>query len=174
MILWQMPLSTGWGVFTAGFSDRGLAFLSFPGTAPAVPDARNRTVAGLRSAGKVSAELSRWQRRAQEALGALLSSGAFRGPLPPLAPEPSGTDFQRAVWAALSGIRPGDVLTYGELARRLGRPGAARAVGQACGANPLPVFIPCHRVVAADGGLGGFSAGLDWKRRLLDAEAIAR
>lgn len=85
----------------------------------------------------------------------------------PLAP--GGSDFQRQVWAALLRIPWGETLTYGELARRLGREGAARAVGTANGANPLPILIPCHRVVAAN-GLGGYSGGLALKRRLLTLE----
>lgn len=85
----------------------------------------------------------------------------------PLAP--GGSDFQRQVWAALLRIPWGETRTYGELARRLGREGAARAVGAASGANPLPILIPCHRVVAAD-GLGGYSGGSALKRRLLALE----
>ncbi|MFO7648026.1 MULTISPECIES: methylated-DNA--[protein]-cysteine S-methyltransferase [Halomonas] len=85
----------------------------------------------------------------------------------PLAP--GGSDFQRQVWAALLRIPWGETRTYGELARRIGREGAARAIGTANGANPLPLLIPCHRVVAAD-GLGGYSGGLALKRRLLELE----
>jgi methylated-DNA-[protein]-cysteine S-methyltransferase len=67
-------------------------------------------------------------------------------------------------------VRFGEVVTYGELARRAGKPGAARAIGQAMGRNTLPIFVPCHRVVAADSGLGGFGAGLAWKAGLLRHE----
>jgi O-6-methylguanine DNA methyltransferase len=67
-------------------------------------------------------------------------------------------------------IPPGGTLSYGEIANRIGKPGGARAVGNACGANPLPLFIPCHRVVAAGGGLGGFSSGTAWKTLLLERE----
>ena len=87
----------------------------------------------------------------------------------PLAPWPPGTDFQRAVWTALGEIPYGEVASYGDLARWAGRPLAARAVGQACGANRLPLVIPCHRAVAK-GGLGGFAGGLRWKERLLALE----
>lgn len=86
--------------------------------------------------------------------------------------DPGGTDFQRAVWQALLGIPRGQTRTYGELARGLGRPDAARAVGLAAGANPLPVIVPCHRLVAAH-GLGGFSGGLATKRALLALEGHA-
>lgn len=81
-----------------------------------------------------------------------------------------GTPFQRAVWAALREIPYGGRVSYGELAARLGRPGAARAVGGACGRNPLPILIPCHRVTAAGGGMGGYTPGRDWKTLLLALE----
>jgi O-6-methylguanine DNA methyltransferase len=79
----------------------------------------------------------------------------------------SGTDFQRAVWTALCDIPAGCPVTYGMLAARIKRPRAVRAVGGACGANPVAVLIPCHRVIAGDGSLGGYSGGWDVKRRLL-------
>lgn len=81
-----------------------------------------------------------------------------------------GTVFQRKVWAALQQIPAGRTRTYGELAREVGLPGGARAAAQACGANPAAVIVPCHRVVAADGGLGGYRWGIERKRALLDGE----
>jgi len=84
-----------------------------------------------------------------------------------------GTAFQRAVWQALADIPRGQTISYAELARRVGRPGAARAVGQAVGANPVPILLPCHRVVASDGGLGGFGGGLPMKKTLLRQEGVA-
>jgi len=89
---------------------------------------------------------------------------------PPLAAAVGGP-FTKRVLAALQKIPRGATLTYGDLARQLGTPRAARAVGTACGTNPLPLFIPCHRVVAAGGTLGGFSAGLVWKKFLLAKES---
>ncbi len=89
-----------------------------------------------------------------------------------LATEPDGTEFQLRVWAELGRIPYGQTVTYGELARRVGRPGGARAVGQANGRNPLPIVVPCHRVVARD-GLGGYSGGIDVKRALLAQEGVA-
>ncbi len=83
-----------------------------------------------------------------------------------------GTPFQRRVWRLLRCIPRGRVRTYGEIARRLGMPGAARAVGRAAGANPVPLVVPCHRLVARGGCLGGFSSGLGWKRRLLELEGF--
>ncbi|MGH8981638.1 MAG: methylated-DNA--[protein]-cysteine S-methyltransferase [Acidimicrobiales bacterium] len=88
----------------------------------------------------------------------------------PLAP--TGTAFQVSVWRALADIPYGGTITYGELARYVGRPLACRAVGQANGANPLPIFYPCHRVVAAGGRLGGYGGGLDVKRELLEREGV--
>jgi len=82
-----------------------------------------------------------------------------------------GTDFQHRVWSALLDISEGEVMTYGEMAAHIDKAGAARAVGTALGANPVPLLVPCHRVVAAK-GLGGYTGGLEIKRRLLNAEAL--
>lgn len=86
----------------------------------------------------------------------------------PLAPE--GTEFQQATWRALREIPFGETRTYSEIARRIGRPRAVRAVGAANGRNPISIVIPCHRVVGADGGLTGFGGGLPVKRYLLELE----
>lgn len=82
--------------------------------------------------------------------------------------------FHREVYAVARRIEPGETLTYGEIAKRLGQPGAAQAVGQALGANPFPPIVPCHRVLAKGGGMGGFSApgGIATKRRLLAIEGV--
>jgi methylated-DNA-[protein]-cysteine S-methyltransferase len=93
----------------------------------------------------------------------------FDLPLPALAHR--GTGFERAVWAELSRIPYGEMRTYGEVAAATGDPGAARAVGTACHRNPLPIVVPCHRVVGAGGKLVGFGAGLPRKRWLLEHEA---
>jgi methylated-DNA-[protein]-cysteine S-methyltransferase len=89
----------------------------------------------------------------------------------PLAPE--GTSFQLRVWRALCVIPYGETLSYGELARRLGSVNGARAVGLANGANPLPIVVPCHRVIGSDGTLTGFGGGLHIKRSLLALEGAA-
>ena len=89
----------------------------------------------------------------------------------PLAPV--GTQFQLEVWQALVAIPYGDTVSYAELARRVGRTGSARAVGLANGANPLPIIVPCHRVIGSDGSLTGFGGGLDIKRALLVLEGAA-
>ena len=84
--------------------------------------------------------------------------------------DPQGTPFQLQVWQELRRIPRGQTISYGELARRVGSPKASRAVGQANAVNPIPLIVPCHRVIAADGSLGGYSSGLDRKDLLLRHE----
>lgn len=84
---------------------------------------------------------------------------------------PRGTAFQLAVWNTLQEIEYGETRSYSDIARIIGRPAAVRAVGAANGANPIPIVIPCHRVIGSSGSLTGFGGGLDLKRRLLDFEA---
>jgi methylated-DNA-[protein]-cysteine S-methyltransferase len=86
----------------------------------------------------------------------------------PLAPE--GTAFMKQVWAALQEIPYGKTASYGEIAGRIGKPKAARAVGLANNRNPIPIIIPCHRVIGANGSLTGYAGGLDMKRKLLELE----
>jgi methylated-DNA-[protein]-cysteine S-methyltransferase len=83
----------------------------------------------------------------------------------PLAPK--GSDFQKRVWTELVGIPFGETMSYGELARRIGRPGAARAVGRANATNPIALIVPCHRVIGADGTPTGYAGGIDLKEKLL-------
>jgi len=85
--------------------------------------------------------------------------------------EPRGTPFQQRVWQALREIAYGETMRYGELAERIGRPAAARAVGAANGANPIAVIIPCHRLIGANGALTGYAGGVERKQALLDLEA---
>ena len=85
--------------------------------------------------------------------------------------RPAGTAFQHAVWDALRHIPYGETIGYGELAQRLGRPRAARAVGLANGTNPIAIVVPCHRVIGASGKLTGYGGGLERKRTLLELEA---
>ena len=87
-----------------------------------------------------------------------------------LALAPTGTPFQLEVWDQLCRIPYGETISYGELAKRVDRPGAARAVGAANGQNPIAIVVPCHRVIGADGSLTGFGGGLPWKRWLLNRE----
>ena len=81
-----------------------------------------------------------------------------------------GTEFDHLVWMALKEIPFGETRTYKWLAEKIGRPNAFRAVGQSLGRNPIPIVLPCHRIIESDGSLGGFSAGTDVKRRLLEIE----
>lgn len=87
-----------------------------------------------------------------------------------LAPE--GTEFQRSVWAALQQIPSGSLRSYLDVAKMIGKPQSVRAVANAIGANPICVFIPCHRVIKSDGTLGGFSSGISLKKKLLREEGI--
>ncbi len=109
--------------------------------------------------------------RAIEAIRALLDVG--KTDLADIPLDLSGVeDFERRAYEVAREIKPGSTLTYGEIAARLGEPGAARAVGAAMGRNPFPIIVPCHRVLAAGGGFGGFSApgGLETKARMLAIE----
>ncbi len=88
----------------------------------------------------------------------------------PLAPE--GSEFQRRVWIEIARIPYGETLTYAELARRAGAPGAARAAGAATGRNPHSIIVPCHRVIGSDGSLTGYAGGIERKTRLLEIEGV--
>jgi methylated-DNA-[protein]-cysteine S-methyltransferase len=90
----------------------------------------------------------------------------------PLAAQ--GTPFQTSVWKAISSVEYGDSITYSELARRAGHPGAMRAAGTATGRNPITIIVPCHRIVGSDGSLTGYAGGLDRKRALRELEGGAR
>ncbi len=106
-----------------------------------------------------------------DAVKALHSYFRQRCPLPPLPLDLSqGSTFQRKVWGALCTIPFGETRTYGEIAGVIGQPRAARAVGQACGLNPLPIVVPCHRVTAQNDRLGGYSGGIHIKQALLAHE----
>ena len=162
VILATRPIQTPRGVFAAHYSAAGLARLDFPcGAGAARRGSSRRLDAASRS-------VRRWHKHAVRAVARILQ-GQVPGELPPL-DLAAGTPFQRKVWAALRQIPAGHTESYGHLAAALGAPKAARAVGSACAANPVPLLIPCHRVVPAGGGLGGFSGGLHWKRRLLAIE----
>ena len=85
--------------------------------------------------------------------------------------DPIGTPFERSVWDELRAIPYGETTSYAEIARRIGRPSACRAVGRANGRNPIAVVVPCHRVIGSDGSLTGYAGGIEMKRALLDLEA---
>ncbi len=86
----------------------------------------------------------------------------------------TGTEFERKVWGALMKIPFGETRSYKWVAEKIGRPAATRAVGRALSKNPVPVVVPCHRVIESDGSIGGFSSGVETKRRLLDLEYYAK
>jgi methylated-DNA-[protein]-cysteine S-methyltransferase len=122
------------------------------------------------SARKTAASPTPLLEEAERQLRAYLAGERRHFDLPLL---PRGTGFQKQVWQTLSEIAYGETRTYGEIARAIGRPGAARAVGAACALNPLVLVIPCHRAVGAKGALAGYAGGVDLKRRLLDLEMNA-
>ncbi len=158
-----LKIKTDEGDFLARYSPAGLARLDFP-------EAASRK-SGVGSKG-LATPVRRWHELTTRAVRLALQGR-------PMAAKPPvdlshGTAFQRKVWAALLAIPSGQTKTYARLAASLKKPKAARAVGGACGANPVPLLIPCHRVVAAHGGLGGFSGGLHWKRKLLGREQARR
>lgn len=155
----SFPIVTPAGVFRAHYTVHGLAGISFP-------ESRNPHAVGATE--KPSPAQQHWHKRTTEAVLRTLAGEAVQT-LPPL--DLNGyTEFQREVWKVLLQIPPGKTLTYAEVGARVGRPNGARAVGQACGCNPIPVVIPCHRVLAANRKIGGFSGGLDWKVELLKRE----
>jgi len=159
----ELTVSTPNGKFIARYSEKGLAELNFPGAKAPVAPKRSE-------GGPVPSNISKWHRATQSALEKILAGGEPRE-LPPL-DWAGATDFQKSVWRQLLKISGGKTRSYGEIARAIGKPKAVRAVGGACGANPIPVLVPCHRVLAANNKLGGFSGGLDWKRQLLAKEGV--
>ena len=156
----ELSIATAAGRFVARYSAKGLAELNFP-----VRRASSRTA----KQNDIPTQIRRWHRATTAALKSALAGGESKH-FPPL--NPAGTEFQQRVWNALRQIPAGQTKSYGEIARAIGKAKAIRAVGGACGANPIPVLIPCHRVLAANGKIGGFSGGLEWKRELLAREGI--
>ena len=172
----ELPVATSDGIFLAHYSEKGLAGLDFPkaslrrrrGDESLISDHSVKSD-GDSSRRLLQIKISAWHRATTEALKKILAGRAPKE-FPPL--DLVGTDFQKSVWNALRKISLGKTKSYGEIAAAIGRPKAVRAVGGACGANPVPVLVPCHRVLAANKKLGGFSGGLDWKRSLLKREGI--
>lgn len=136
---------TPWGLCQLGFGERGLLSLSL---LAATPDAQAAPVTPSTS----------WH-------------PLFRGAHKELTLQLQGTSFEHAVWRVLLSLRRGQTTTYGAIARQIGQPGAARAVGGAVGRNPLAWIVPCHRVLPANGQLGGFRWGAALKSRMLQAES---
>lgn len=160
--IYTLPLPTPDGEFLARYSLQGLCALDLPRTpAPARPP---------KSPASLPAGIRAWHAITARALAAALA-GQTSPELPPLDLS-AGTPFQQQVWQVLRQITLGQTWSYSQVAQAIGQPKAVRAVGGACGANPIPVLVPCHRVLAANHRLGGFSGGLDWKRKLLAREGI--
>ena len=157
----ELPIETADGAFVARYSPQGLAGLAFPRRAGRVPSK-------MKSAAPRG--IAAFHQLTTRALERVLA-GRAPGKMPPLDLS-GGTDFQQRVWHELRNITTGQSRTYGQIAQSIGQPNAVRAVGGACGANPIPVLIPCHRVLAADQKPGGFSGGLAWKKQLLEREGI--
>ena len=157
-----LSISTPDGVFVAHYSATGLCGLNFP-------SGKNKS--GIQSdADPLPRQVQSWHSTTVKALKQVLA-GKAPETLPPLDLS-SGTNFQQQVWQALLKISCGQTLSYGEVAKAIGNAKALRAVGGACGANPIPVLVPCHRVLAAHQRLGGFSSDPNWKRTLLTREGV--
>lgn len=155
-------ISSPIGQLTLVATDRGLAHVLFDGQAPDdvglpndLPEADDDPT--LEAAAAQLSEYFAGQRK------------GFDLPL-----DISGTEFQRAAWRALADVPYGETRSYAQQAAAIGRPGAFRAVGSANGKNPVPIVVPCHRIVGADGSLTGFGGGLGVKQRLLDHERAQR
>ena len=169
-----MMSSTGYTVFETAIGPCGIAW----GAAgiigvqlPAIPPSQTGTYLARRFPGAQDTVPTAPVQRAVDGIVALLRGEP--ADLSGIELDLTGVpEFQRRIYAIARAIPPGATLTYGEIARRLGQPDAARAVGRALARNPIPIFVPCHRVLAAGGGFGGFSApgGLAAKARLLTIE----
>ena len=156
----ELSISTRDGQFVARYSENGLAELNFP-------NAKSCSRAAKQNG--ISVKIKNWHRLTETALKKILAGKKSK--LPPLDWN-GATDFQKSVWRQMLKISPGKTKSYGEIASAIKNSKAVRAVGGACGANPIPVLVPCHRVLAANKKIGGFSGGLDWKRSLLKREGI--
>lgn len=154
---------TSLGLALVARSEAGLRLVTLDDNAPALAkdlERRFRSARLIEDADSLKDEL-------QAVAAGIDGRGAARD----LPLDAQGTPLQQAVWAALRAIPTGTTASYAEVAKAIGRPTAARAVAQACAANPLAVFTPCHRVVRADGGLSGYRWGVERKQRLLAREA---
>ena len=145
---------------------RGICRVMLGGTAAGLESELRREYPGARPR-RDDAPLRRW-------VEGILRSLHGRRPDVDLPLDIQATAFQRRVWEMLRSIPIGATRSYSEIAKSIGKPGAARAVGAACAANPVALVIPCHRVVRSDGGLGGYAWGVGRKKALLEKEAVGR
>jgi O-6-methylguanine DNA methyltransferase len=152
------------GPLALGSSEKGLVFLQF---APGEMDRLVRIIEGKFPGSEVIEGRNEILREASRELKGYLKGEVkdFRVPL-----NLVGTPFQKTTWQALSRIPYGDTRTYGQISQQMGVPKASRAVGSACGQNPVAIIVPCHRVVGRDGRLVGYACGVERKRWLLDLE----
>lgn len=165
----SVTAKTGWGWIGASATDRGIARIALPCRRRA--DALLEMSHALNHLASGGGEAAiRFEMRAISLLANYFRTGRMDWDLP--LDLGGATDFEKKVWQAARKILSGEVITYGELARRIGQPGAARAVGRALGRNPVPLAVPCHRIVGAKGRLTGFSApgGVELKARLISHE----
>jgi methylated-DNA-[protein]-cysteine S-methyltransferase len=141
---------------------------------PEASDERARRSLARRFPGAVETEPPSFAAEAMARIASLLAGG--KTDLGDIKLDPGGSAFERNVWQAARRIPCGEVRSYGDIAREIGAPGAAQAVGLALGRNPVPIVVPCHRVLAADGRSGGFSApgGVTTKFRILEIEGARR
>jgi methylated-DNA-[protein]-cysteine S-methyltransferase len=158
----QFSIPTSLGTFVAFYNEKGLAGLNFP-------DNKNGVHTGAVNNESISPVIRKWHRLTETALNKFADGKGF-SKLPPLVL--TGTEFQKSVWREMLKIPFGKTKSYGEVAKAIGRPKAVRAVGGACGANSIPVLVPCHRVLAANNKIGGFGSGLGWKCKLLELEGV--
>jgi len=158
-------IDTPIGELALAATDAGLTGIHFEGDGPALERSGSRPLQA--GDGSPAAAVLR---AARAQLAAYFAGELVTFDLPLVA---RGTPFQEQVWVTLRGIGHGETISYAELARRVGSPRAVRAVGGANGRNPIPIVVPCHRVIASDGKLGGFGGGLDRKLWLLEHEGVA-
>ena len=167
-----MIFKTKWGWLGLAATSKGVAavVLPRPNRKAAERELRDACIVDGISSNEASGAAARYLQEARTSIQAYLK-GKARNISVPLDLDVQ-TPFRKKVWQVLQAIPYGRVRSYGWVARKVGKPRAARAVGAACGANPVPLLVPCHRVVAGDGSLGGFSGGLPNKKRLLMLEGI--
>lgn len=156
-LLHHVRLRTPVGLVLVAGDERAVQHVRFEGARPTAPLPGSRPAGALRDA---VGQLEAYFRR---------ELTDFTVPI-----APAGTAFQQRVWGELRKVPYGTTVAYGELARRIGQPSASRAVGAANGANPIPIIIPCHRAIGADGSLTGFGGGIEAKRTLLRLETGQR
>jgi len=160
--------SLGWLMLAA--TKTGVCFVSFDESADELKEQLQSEFPNaelLMSSSSQDQELDDW-------INALDLHLSNRGPIPDVPLDLRGTAFQVSTWKYLLSVAEGEVISYGEVAKGIGKPKAVRAVASACGKNRIAVLIPCHRVLRADGGLGGYRWNLDRKRTLLDSERARR